>query len=88
MNKIIATLYVLFLFSISIIIFFLTDSILIRCLIVLNALVSIFIYCLNIFSFKSKINHLTHYIFNTFDKIINSFINEGIDKTMNVYNTK
>lgn len=68
MNKIIATLYVLFLFSISIIIFFLTDSILIRCLIVLNALVSIFIYCLNIFSFKSKINHLTHYIFNTFDK--------------------
>lgn len=68
MNKIIATLYVLFLFSISIIIFFLTDSILIRCLIVLNALVSIFIYCLNIFSFKSRINHLTHYIFNTFDK--------------------
>ena len=68
MNKIIATLYVLFLFSISIIIFFLTDSILIRCLIVLNALVSIFIYCLNIFSLKSKINHLTHYIFNTFDK--------------------
>ena len=68
MNKIIATLYVLFLFSISIIIFFLTDSILIRCLIVLNALVNIFIYCLNIFSFKSKINHLTHYIFNTFDK--------------------
>lgn len=68
MNKIIATLYVLFLFSISIIIFFLTDSILIRCLIVLNALVSIFIYCLDIFSFKSKINHLTHYIFNTFDK--------------------
>ena len=68
MNKIIATLYVLFLFSISIIIFFLTDSILIRCLIVLNALVSIFIYCLNIFSFKSRIDHLTHYIFNTFDK--------------------
>ena len=27
-------------------------------------------------------------LFNTFDKIINSFINEGIDKTMNVYNTK
>ena len=68
MNKMIATLYILFLFSISIIIFFLTDSILIRCLIVLNALVSILIYYLNIFSFKSKINHLTHYIFNTFDK--------------------
>ena len=68
MNKMIATLYILFLFSISIIIFFLTDSILIRCLIVLNALVSIFIYCLNIFSFKSRIDHLTHYIFNTFDK--------------------
>lgn len=31
-------------------------------------LVSIFIHYLNIFSFKSKINHLTHYIFNTFDK--------------------
>ena len=68
MNKIIATLYVLFLFSISIIIFLSTNSILIKCLIILNALVSIFIHYLNIFSFKSKINHLTHYIFNTFDK--------------------
>ena len=68
MNKIIATLYVLFLFSISIIIFFSTNSILIKCLTILNSLVSIFIYYLNIFSFKSKINHLTHYIFNTFDK--------------------
>lgn len=68
MNKIISTFYALFLFSISIIIFFSTNSILIKYLIILNALVSIFIYCLNIFSFKSKINHLTHYIFNTFDK--------------------
>ena len=68
MNKIIATLYVLFLFSISIIIFISTNSILIKCLIILNSLVSIFIYYLNIFSFKSRINHLTHYIFNTFDK--------------------
>ena len=68
MNKIIATLYVLFLFSISIIIFFSTNSILIKCLTILNSLVSILMYCLNIFSFKSKINHLTHYIFNTFDK--------------------
>ena len=88
MNKIISTFYALFLFSISIIIFFSTNSILLRCLIILNALVSILIYYLNFFSFKSRINHLTHYIFNTFDKIINSFINEGIDKTMNVYNTK
>ena len=68
MNKIIATLYVLFLFSISIIIFLSTNSILIKCLIILNSLVSILMYCLNIFSFKSRINHLTHYIFNTFDK--------------------
>lgn len=68
MNKTISTLYVLFLFSISIIIFFSTNSILIRCLIILNALVSVLMYCLNIFSFKSKIDHLTHYIFNTFDK--------------------
>lgn len=68
MNKIISTFYALFLFSISIIIFFSTNSILLRCLIILNALVSILMYCLNIFSFKSRINHLTHYIFNTFDK--------------------
>ena len=68
MNKIIATLYVLFLFSISIIIFLSTNSILIKCLIILNSLVSILMYCLNIFSFKSRITHLTHYIFNTFDK--------------------
>ena len=68
MNKIIATLYVLFLFSISIIIFLSTNSILIKCLIILNSLVSILMYCLNIFSFKSRINYLTHYIFNTFDK--------------------
>lgn len=68
MNKIISTFYALFLFSISIIIFFSTNSILLRCLIILNALVSILIYYLNIFSFKSRINHLTHYIFNTFDK--------------------
>lgn len=68
MNKMISTLYILFLFSISIIIFFLTESILIKGLIILNALVSVLMYCLNIISFKSKIDHLTHYIFNTFDK--------------------
>ena len=36
---------------------------------------------------KSELEVLNE-LFNTFDKIINSFINEGIDKTMNVYNTK
>lgn len=43
-------------------------------------------YVLGKFS-KSELEVLNE-LFNTFDKIINSFINEGIDKTMNVYNTK
>ena len=43
-------------------------------------------YVLGRFS-KSELEVLNE-LFNTFDKIINSFINEGIDKTMNVYNTK
>lgn len=43
-------------------------------------------YVLGKFS-KSELEILNT-LFNTFDKIINSFINEGIDKTMNVYNTK
>ncbi len=43
-------------------------------------------YVLGKFS-KSELEILNE-LFNTFDKIINSFINEGIDKTMNVYNTK
>lgn len=43
-------------------------------------------YVLGKFS-KSELEVLNK-LFNTFDKIINSFINEGIDKTMNVYNTK
>ncbi len=43
-------------------------------------------YVLGKFS-KSELKVLNE-LFNTFDKIINSFINEGIDKTMNVYNTK
>ena len=43
-------------------------------------------YVLGKFS-KSELEILNT-LFNTFDKIINSFINEGIDKKMNVYNTK
>lgn len=43
-------------------------------------------YVLGKFS-KSELEVLNE-LFNTFDKIINSFINEGIDKTMNVYNNK
>lgn len=43
-------------------------------------------YVLGKFS-KSELEVLNE-LFNTFDKIINSFINEGIDKTMNVYSTK
>ncbi len=43
-------------------------------------------YVLGKFS-KSELEVLNE-LFNTFDKIINSFINEGIDKTLNVYNTK
>ena len=43
-------------------------------------------YVLGKFS-KSELEVLNE-LFNTFDKIINSFINEGIDKTMNVYNSK
>lgn len=43
-------------------------------------------YVLGRFS-KSELEVLNE-LFNTFDKIINSFINEGIDKIMNVYNTK
>lgn len=43
-------------------------------------------YVLGKFS-KSELEVLNE-LFNTFDKIINSFINEGIYKTMNVYNTK
>lgn len=43
-------------------------------------------YVLGKFS-KSELEVLNE-LFNTFDKIINSFIKEGIDKTMNVYNTK
>lgn len=43
-------------------------------------------YVLGKFS-KSELEVLNE-LFNTFDKIINSFIYEGIDKTMNVYNTK
>lgn len=43
-------------------------------------------YVLGKFS-KSELEVLNE-LFNTFDKIINSFINEGIDKIMNVYNTK
>ena len=43
-------------------------------------------YVLGKFS-KSELEVLNE-LFNTFDKIINSFINEGIDNTMNVYNTK
>ena len=43
-------------------------------------------YVLGKFS-KSELEVLNE-LFNIFDKIINSFINEGIDKTMNVYNTK
>ena len=82
MNKIIATLYVLFLFSISIIIFLSTNSILIKCLIILNSLVSILMYCLNIFSFKSRINHLTHYIFNTFDKTATQSNKETIESKL------
>lgn len=43
-------------------------------------------YVLGKFS-KSELEVLNE-LFNNFDKIINSFIYEGIDKTMNVYNTK
>lgn len=68
MNKMITTFLILISITISIVIFFLTNSTLIRILIIFSILINVFIYYLIISSFKSKIDNFTHYIFNAFDK--------------------